>query len=84
LLCFTVFSAVFGLELSLDNEQHKCRSIVSSACIYYFSIPMCACYALCEYVLTIELLIDMFSAFTISRYQCVLVIPSYIVLQLRY
>jgi hypothetical protein len=36
LLCFTVFSAVFGLELSLDNEQHKCRSIVSSACVYYF------------------------------------------------
>ena len=33
LICLAVFSAVYWLELSLDNEQHKCRSI---ACVYNF------------------------------------------------
>ena len=44
LLCFTVFSAVSGLELSLDNDQHECRSIACSARVYDFSILMSSCY----------------------------------------
>jgi hypothetical protein len=28
LLCFIVFSVVFGLEFSLDNEQHKYLSVI--------------------------------------------------------
>jgi hypothetical protein len=53
LLYFTVFSAVSRLDLSLDNEQRKYRSIISSACIYYFSILVHAYYARIDHVLTI-------------------------------
>jgi K+ transporter len=55
---FAVFSAVSGLELSLEKEQHKCRLILSLiACVYCFiahgRMHMGQCFIYCRIVLVL-------------------------------